>query len=563
MSKMVFRRLYIFSSSEKKAKCVEFAEGKNIITASANDGTDRGKSVIMKSLYHALGADCFFSDLWDEKGKSYIVNFSVDGTEYYVYRNQTLFKAFDGEQRLLFSCVSRHELSAKLYDIFKFAAKLPNRANERLEIVPPAYNYILNFLDQDKQDGPSFRSFSSLAQYRDFKENLLFYHFGAFDESYYELMQQIEKNDEAISKAQKEYDIAQAMLERIYAGLQDVTYSSDFEHLERDVARTKEKYSEIARTLSSIRTKLIELRNEHDELMRDLDLLKHFEGENEKNIDVLREHICPLCRTELSDAETLDLRIAHFSASDDIMLLRSDRLISLNEKEREITKQEAEYRTWLARLEEYEQSLNLRSKEVNDVLRHKGLVELKDKTADDLHQIHQNKERLDKTKKELGKKKKGYADKKDAINKKYYELMLSDKALFDLEEIDPKSLEKITSTFTADGSNKPIATVMWYINLIKVKGIFAPDSIRFPIVFDSPNNVETDTTKRLKVFRYLCERVGNDTQLIVSGLGYSEEAYEGVSFDKVITLDNDKYSLLCERDYIENLALFEDFNRAM
>lgn len=52
--KMLFKDLYIFSPSEKSARKISFKEGINIITSSKTDGTNRGKSVIMRSLYHAL-----------------------------------------------------------------------------------------------------------------------------------------------------------------------------------------------------------------------------------------------------------------------------------------------------------------------------------------------------------------------------------------------------------------------------------------------------------------------------------------------------------------------------
>jgi len=85
VSKMIFKKLYIFSSSESKAKVVEFSEGKNIITSSPVDGTDRGKSTIMKSLYHTMGADCFFDDKWNDDDKTYIVNFALADEEYFIY----------------------------------------------------------------------------------------------------------------------------------------------------------------------------------------------------------------------------------------------------------------------------------------------------------------------------------------------------------------------------------------------------------------------------------------------------------------------------------------------
>ena len=176
MSRLVFKKLFIFSSSEKLARVVEFSDGKTMITSSSVDGTDRGKSVIMKSLYHAMGADCFFEDKWNNSSKTYVLLFKVGDTSYYIFRQASLFKFFDGEKNLLFSTVSRRELAERLFDVFHFAVKLPakkkdddTQETDRLEITSPAYNYLLYFVDQDKQNGSQFASFRSLSQYSDFK----------------------------------------------------------------------------------------------------------------------------------------------------------------------------------------------------------------------------------------------------------------------------------------------------------------------------------------------------------------------------------------------------------
>lgn len=140
MSKMIFKTLYIFSSIEKKAKVIHFSEGKNMITSSPIDGTDRGKSIIMKSLYHTLGGDCFFDDKWNDSDKTYIIKFTIDSQDYYIYRNNKLFKAFDNKLNLLFKVIERRELAIELRNIFNFAVQLPAREEEKLEITPPVYN---------------------------------------------------------------------------------------------------------------------------------------------------------------------------------------------------------------------------------------------------------------------------------------------------------------------------------------------------------------------------------------------------------------------------------------
>ena len=74
-----------------------------------------------------MGADCYFEGKWDVSSKTYILHFSVDNNEYYMFRHNKLFKLFDGEKRLLFSVISRHELSERLSTITGFAVKLPPR----------------------------------------------------------------------------------------------------------------------------------------------------------------------------------------------------------------------------------------------------------------------------------------------------------------------------------------------------------------------------------------------------------------------------------------------------
>ena len=56
---------------------VEFKVGKNIITSSQRDGSKRGKSTLTKSIYYALGADCFFDDEWNINDKIYIVDLTI------------------------------------------------------------------------------------------------------------------------------------------------------------------------------------------------------------------------------------------------------------------------------------------------------------------------------------------------------------------------------------------------------------------------------------------------------------------------------------------------------
>ena len=120
-----------------------------------------------------------------------------------MYRCNNLFKLFDSNKNIIFKTINRTELGEQLKPIFNFAVQLPSRTDEKLEITPPAYNYLLHFLDQDRISGTQFASFDNLGQYPDFKENVLYYHFGAFDERYYELERQLERISEGTKEAKK------------------------------------------------------------------------------------------------------------------------------------------------------------------------------------------------------------------------------------------------------------------------------------------------------------------------------------------------------------------------
>lgn len=94
--------------------------------------------------------------------------------------------------------------------------------------------------------------------------------------------------------------------------------------------------------------------------------------------------------------------------------------------------------------------------------------------------------------------------------------------------------------------------------MLKIKREFNKEAIIFPIVFDSPNNAETDEEKRRELLKYLFDSVDEDTQLIISALGFEKEEFQDVNINKVIKLDNDKYQVLNNSDYNKYKQLFID-----
>ncbi|MPM12306.1 hypothetical protein SDC9_58658 [bioreactor metagenome] len=547
MSKLVFHKLFLFSTSEKLARCITFNDGINIVSSSQVNGTDRGKSVIMRSLYHTLGADCQFDDIWDDKNKTYILKFSIDSVEYFIYRCNRLFKFFDSEKSLLFTTVDRSELAANLKTYFNFAVELPDRTNEKLEITPAAYNYILSFIDQDYYSGTQFSSFSNLAQYANYKENVLYYHFGAFDKLYFEL----EKNLEMLKTQQNDLNQRMQFTDGLFSKTVDAihgsTYTANMDLLRIEVEKAKDEYAEIVDKLSSYKSKLISLRNQKYELESTLSELKEALRNNEGDIAQLNEHICPFCKSVIVD--TMELRAEKYNSTDDIVLMSNDIQQNILDITGKISAIETRYREMLGVMTAYDEKLKINTAQIDDVLKHRGYMEIRDSLLAEMGEIKQLLEGIQLQIKEVMKKQTEYEAKKKEINDEYYKLLLADKTAFGLSEIDDKRFVNIKNNFKASGSNKPIATVIWYMSLTKLKNKFNPSAIRFPLVFDSPNNAEMDDEKKREVLSYLIRNATDKNQMIISAIGFSPADFESTVGITAIPLTNEKYHLLCAEDF--------------
>ena len=194
-----------------------------------------------------------------------------------------------------------------------------------------------------------------------------------------------------------------------------------------------------------------------------LEGLANLDKTNEKQISSLITHVCPLCSATVE--ESLGLLAERYNTSEDIVLLKRDMQIDLLELESKIGSKERDYASWLEKLQEYETALAAQTGEVTDAFKHQGLIEVRDSLTQDMHKAKSQLKANGQEQDQLKKDEEPYNKKKKAINDRYYSLMCTSRDFFGLEEIDPQRFERITNVFSADGSNKPIATVIWHINL--------------------------------------------------------------------------------------------------
>ncbi|HBH3406963.1 TPA: hypothetical protein KSJ53_002278 [Clostridioides difficile] len=550
MNSLFVNSLYIFEYESKMAKKIDFKHGINILTSDEKSGNDVGKSVLLKSIYHTLGADSIFDHMWNKITKTYILNVTIKNKTYYVYRRDNLFKIYNTNFKKIFMTNNRDELSNYLSDLYSFKVMLPKRENEELELAPPVYSYLLNYIDQDHLDGSKFSSFNSLTQFPNYKENVIYTHFGLFDEEYYKAIKELEilKSEEKNKK--KEREVTLNMLNKIKSYLGNLDAPESIEVLNIELNKTKEEYSNIVINLQKIKNNLMKIRNEKVDLELNIKEIELTRRNEMKKLKV--KNVCPSCSHEIED---IDSKFIINNQIEDLIILKDELESEIIKCNRVIEKKEEEYQSLLDKLHEYESNMKINDDSISNVLKHKAYIDTKDDIVLDLEIIDKKIKEIQQTIEPYDKKIKEYNSLKKKANAKYEELMKKAKKDFGLEEIDENKIKNIKNNFIARGSNRAITTIMWYLTLLAVKYKFNENAIKFPLILDSPNNVESDEIKEESLFKYIFKNTKTDTQLILSSLGFNEMQFSEFKFDNIIKLENSKYNLLNKEDYYNNIDI--------
>ena len=554
---VIFKKIYIFDILTKKAFVTSFEEGVNVVTSSSIDGTDRGKSVLLRSLYHVMGADAHFDKKWKNEDKVYLLEFLVDNKKYFIYRHRKLFKVFNDLIQILFQTSSRTELSEFLGEIWSFEIFLPNRNTEKLEIAPPAYTYVMNFLDQDYYDGTNFNSFKSLGQYQNFKPDVIYSQFGIYDKNYFERVKSKQNLFERINESKDSYKKADEMKGKVSNLLENVVVPENLQELERELSIRSKEYNDILNSMNAFRYKLTNLRNEKYELEIALNQIERFKNNKEKEIKfILETDICPECHSVLND--TTDLRSKRYNSIEDSLYISDSIYEDIEKISKEIFQIESSYREFSNRLESYKKNINSAQEEIKNYTSYMGLNELYNslnlELFNELQLQEELKDRIENIEEELKKVSEIKAD----INKKYYEMVDRQVLRFGLNELDESQYKAINCVFCASGSNKPISTVIWYFILNNIKTCLNKKSLKLPMVLDSPKNAEMDYDKEQALIEYILENSSNYTQLIFSSIGFERTKFIFEGEIRIIELKNDKYQLLNSETFEEYEDILEN-----
>lgn len=333
------------------------------------------------------------------------------------------------------------------------------------------------------------------------------------------------------------------------------------EALENELNIETKKYSELINEMNNVRNKLIELRNQLEEQKITLVQMSKFEKKQEKEIKtIIESKICPECYSVLND--TLIIRSKKYNQIDNVLNLKDTIKIENVRIQEDILKYEKKYSELVNNLDEHNKKIHKNQQEINDYIKFKGLNKIIDEINNDLisndKTITITTENLKPIKKEIKK----VNEIIKFIDKEYFQRIEKLKIKFKLNELETENYKQLSKNFCASGSNKPLSTVIWYLTLNNLKHIFYSNGTTFPMVFDSPNNAETDQKKKHALIQYILDSSNLFNQTIISAIGFKKEDYTIETEIKIELLINEKYSLLNKKAFEENYEVLMRMNDA-
>ena len=528
MKSIYFKSAHILSLRDKKGFSFKFSPDINIITGE----NDTGKSSFIKSLYHTLGADVRLDKKWKEDDFVSKVVICVNNRDYAFVRHGKRISIFDiteGQEHHLVTSNSRTDIALTVRDIFDFNLELVTKSNLVQGQAQPASLYLPYYIDQDNGWGKVLDSFSSLAMYKDWQNNILNFHTGVKPKEYYTLQGKINLIDIDLVEIRATLKALEAAKKRFEESFGRVLFDVDVQYYEELLERFLHKCQDLHKEETEYRIKLIEVLSLRDELVAEIEESKRQLDEND--ID------------SLPPSAGLEARYA--------VLEHRDKLLQIIP---ELYEQKAVYDDQITKIKEDLKNAKRLSSELKDMLQEvKEQLSLQDViksqaskqvevTFDEqINELLQKIGELDVARTQLSKEIAKFEDKKRAkeINDKFKESLKF--AQTELGIKDPKVgtiLQYGPISKSETGSRAPRAILAYHYALLKTIEDKSTSPM-LPVVIDSPKQQDPDPRTTKKLFDLCIDGLSTNCQLIIGSVSLERETNQF----KTLTM-TDKYSLL-------------------
>ena len=544
MRSMYFKDILIADIDKHTARFVEFQPGLNVVTSADNHV---GKSSLVKSLYHALGAEVKFDNAWSKSTKITAVRAMVNDAEYRFVRFARRFAIFQGNTLIHMTDSVTKGLAPKLEEIFEFSIYLAEKSDAKRVIqAPPAFTFMPYYIDQDTGWAGLYESFLSLDQFEK-KERIksVYFHLGLFTKWTIEKMGERDRlKDEIAELLVREKEI-RVTLKALLDEIQNLIIADNEEELEKYLTVPKERIAALVDAAGKARNRIQELQTILQQHEYQLTIIKEYQKiKITDEPDKKSLHICPRCGYEFDD-EIYSLVRSSYNQSNEEYLLQQIELIITSIKS-ELQKQEQKYVRLMTELREQEQAYDDSQDAYDTYIRHRGLRETVKKYQVELAEnIVEQRDKEDEIK-EISKALRKIEGKKD-IEASYIDHVKGNIIRLNAWDTSFEGKIKLLTPITAQGSLEGKIVLSQYIGLFQTMDGIQSSIIRFPFVVDSPRGNEASDASSRDILNMIAG-IRSLPQIILATVDYDK--YKVSEDAKVIRL-TEMRKLLDETSYSE------------
>ena len=544
---LVIKQLRILSLPEKSAKLITFHPQRNLITGK----NDVGKSSIIKSIYHTLGADVAFDGIWGKADAVTLLTFTFGEDDFGIVRSRNNIGVFDANGVLIRSFDSIIKgLSPFLAKLFNNKLQLRQSQSTKRIPVSPAIQFLPYYIDQDKSWFNTWNAFEGLGAFSSFKRDLIEFVSGIKPNQYYLLSEKIEKLTANLSELEKELSVLSAAKKEVEKHMPKTSFDVDIKIFKKEIDLLLVKLNLLKSKEHEYRRNLIKQKNQESFIDNQIAVVSNSIKEINKDYthslkDLPDEITCPTCNAIYENS-----MISRFGLLDDVDMCRKLIADYLEDKKgigKKISQLELQLNLQVKKVKEITELLNEKKGKIKlaDLIQNESAKQIKDvftksqsgyaaQIANDEHERKGLKE--DRSK--LNNK-----ERKDSIVDRFNSLVDSFLIKLNVHTLNSNGFSDIPTAVKAQGSDTPRALLAYYYAILYTSQEFTDLPI-FPLVIDSPNQQDQDANNRHKIIKFIFDNTPKDYQLILGTVDLHGVEYEGhtISPDvKLKLLNADEY----------------------
>lgn len=555
MSEMYFKSILIADIVSHKARFQQFQKGLNVITSTNNHV---GKSSLLKSLYHTLGANVKYDSVWNVNNKLFVLDFCVDNIDYRIVRQIKSFAVFKGEELILVTSKVMSELAPLLEKIFHFGIYLDSKKDGRVTLAPPVFTFLPYYIDQDNGWSELYGSFQNQEQYKKHdRMKSLYYHLSIYTKSAVELMAQRDKLQEELdtlkTDATKLLDIIEALTDEI----QGIVPADDVAQFDKSIQISKNKIRTLVKQIGEKRNRIQELEISLEQHEHQLQVITEYHtiAKTAQSNQEIFTHSCPRCGYLYDDEIYNRVHANYLNVSDSyVKTYIGQVIISIRD---DLQKEKQQYITLTKKLNNLETAYSNKEDEFDLYIRHRGISESVDKLNTRLGKNQKEQSDIRKALKDIAKELKSFPSKKE-VESKYIEFTRLNIIKLGAWNAAYDGTIKLLSPIKAQGTLENKIILSQFVGLFQTMEYFKTQTIRLPFVVDSPRGKEASQESSKEILSMIAG-ISMLPQVILATIDfndYKDSLGDSAKNATVITLQKHN-RLLDEADYITHEAEIE------